>query len=153
MKRKHAKEVYPGLILGGILDIDDMLELDPDVLVPLDHLPACVKDKGYSGEILYCPIPDFNILPDDELDRLIDKIIAHLEDGKRIAIFCIGGHGRTGYVAACVLFMLGERDPVSFLHNNYTPCAIETDIQYKAIERYKVRNRDRYIRKYGEQRI
>ena len=26
MKRKHAKEVYPGLILGGILDIDDMLE-------------------------------------------------------------------------------------------------------------------------------
>ena len=92
----EVTEICPGLLISGYRDVERMIQMGVDVLIPLDSLMGSVWDTGFRGEILYCPIPDFGILPDDVLDRLVSDIIRRLEDGKRLGMFCIGGHGRTG---------------------------------------------------------
>ena len=133
-------EVCPGLILGGIGDLDAMLEMKPDVLAPLDRLPGRVWQTGFRGGILYCPITDGDVLPDDVLDTLVAAIVGRIRAGKRVALFCLGGHGRTGYVAACTLFMLGASDPMPLLWKRYSPCAVETDVQEAAVSRFCLRH-------------
>lgn len=133
-------EIYTGLILGGINDLDAMLDLRPDVLAPLDRLPGRVWQTGFRGEILYYPITDREVLPDDVLDALVAAVVTRVRAGKRIALFCLSGHGRTGYVAACALYRLGVAEPMSFLWRNYSASAVETDVQMAAVERFCRRN-------------
>ncbi len=130
------REVIPGLILGGINSLDDMLEMKPDTLVPLDRLPGRVWQTGFRGEILYYPITDREVLPDDVLDQLVGQIVKRIRGGKKVALFCVGGHGRTGYVAACALFALDIPEPMPFLWKNYSPSAVETDVQVAAVNRF-----------------
>ena len=137
---QHAVEVIPGLILGGIIRLDEIPSLKPDVLVPLDWLPGWVWNSGFRGEIVYCPITDYGILPDDVLDRYAEKIAGLLREGKRVGMFCIGGHGRTGYMASCVLSALGEKQPVRFLREHYSYKAVETLEQEKAVGKFAGRH-------------
>ena len=133
-------EVCRGLSLGGIADLDAMLEMKPDALAPLDRLPGRVWQTGFRGEILYYPITDGDILPDDVLDALVAAIVGGIRAGKRVAVFCLGGHGRTGYVAACALFLLGVADPMPFLWKRYSPSAVETELQEAAVARFCLRH-------------
>ena len=132
----HATEVYPGLIVGGLWMLEDILNMQPDVLVPLDRLLGWVWDSGFRGEIIYCPITDYSILPDDVLDKITDTIVERIKKGQRVAVFCLGGHGRTGYVASCVLHLLGVKNPVAFLRENYHRKSVETAEQYEAVNRF-----------------
>ena len=120
-------EVVPGLILGSLRALNDILDRKPDVLFPLDRLPGWVWETGFRGEIVYYPITDYEALPDDVLDGLVAAVLERLKAGKRVAVFCIGGHGRTGYVAACVLYRLGQENPIAFLRQNYSPSAVESE--------------------------
>lgn len=131
-----ATEIYPGLIIGGLRNLEDIQRMKPDVLVPLDHLPGDIWETGYRGEILYCPISDRGVLPRDVLNRIVDIIIRCLEQGKRTAVFCIGGHGRTGYLTACVLYRLGITDPITYLRKNYSILAVETEEQEDEVQKY-----------------
>lgn len=133
---QHAKEVVPGLMLGGIMDLPFILKWRPDVLVPLSHVPGSIWDDGFRGEIVYYPIEDFSVLPEDVLERLVDDVTKRLKAGKKVALFCVGGHGRTGYVAACVLSRLGEKDPVGFLRKNYSESAVESCSQEREVRRF-----------------
>jgi len=132
----EAGEILSGLLLGGLRDLNEILAAEPDVLVPLDRLPGTVWDTGFRGEVLYYPITDMGVLPDDVLDALVDAILARLRDGKRVAFFCAGGHGRTCYVASCVLHRLGQDNPIAFLRRNYSMSAVETDVQAEAVFRF-----------------
>ena len=136
LPNSEALEIVPGLILGGLRDLPAMLEEKPDVLAPLDRLPGSVWESGFRGEILYCPVTDMGVLPDDVLDGLVGEIAARLRSGKRVALFCAGGHGRTGYVAACVLSRLGQKNPIAILRQSYSPSAVETDAQAEAVFRF-----------------
>ena len=138
-------EIVPGLILGSLRALNAMLEMKPDVLFPLDRLPGWVWDTDFRGEIVYYPIMDYCALPDDVLEQLVAAVLDRLQAGKRVAIFCIGGHGRTGYVAACVLHQLGKENPVAFLRQNYSPSAVESEEQELAIERFLQRWRRKSI--------
>lgn len=70
--REHeAKEIVPGLILGGLRDLRQILAMEPEVLAPLDRLPGEVWESGFRGEILYYPITDLGVLPDEVLDKLV----------------------------------------------------------------------------------
>ena len=133
-------EIAPGLILGGINDLDAMLAMRPDVLAPLDRLPGHVWQTGFRGEILYYPITDREVLPDDVLDELVKALLTRIRSGKRVALFCVGGYGRTGYVAACALFLLGVADPMPYLWRNYSASAVETELQMAAVERFCARH-------------
>ena len=136
-------EIYPGLILGGLADLDAMLGMKPDVLVPLDRLPGSIWRTGFRGEILYYPITDRDVLPDDVLYELVGQIAKRVEAGTRVALFCHGGYGRTGYVAACVLFRLGIAEPLTLLWQRYSPCAVETSAQDAAVLRFFERETSR----------
>jgi hypothetical protein len=138
-------EIVPGLILGSLRALNAMLEMKPDVLFPLDRLPGWVWDTDFRGEIVYYPIMDYCALPDDVLEQLVAAVLDRLQAGKRVAIFCIGGHGRTGYVASCVLHQLGKENPVAFLKQNYSPSAVESEEQELAIERFLQRWRRKRI--------
>ena len=133
---KHPTAIIPGLILGGIMDLTEIISMKPDVLVPLDSLPGDVWATGFRGEILYCPITDYSILPDDVLEKLVRQICKRIQNGKRVAVFCIGGHGRTGYISACVLFQHGIKNPIEYLRENYSPFAVESRAQESAVDRF-----------------
>lgn len=132
----QTTEIYPGVILGGLRDLDDILALKPDVLVPLDRVPGTIWEDGYRGEILYIPIVDESILPEHILESFIDQLLERICDKRRIAIFCIGGHGRTGYIASCLLYRLGIKNPIAYIRKNYSMQAVETEEQEDAVQAY-----------------
>ena len=129
-------EIVPGLLLGGLRKMQAILDWKPDVLVPLERVPGYIWKEGFRGEIVYYPICDYGTLPDDVLERLVDEVVARLHAGKRTAIFCVGGHGRTGYVSACVLYRLGIGNPIVFLREKYSVFAVESSEQELAVERF-----------------
>ena len=133
-------EVVPGLILGGLGRLRAILDLHPDTLLSLEAAPETLRAAGFRGEILYRPIPDGGVLPDDALEELVGSALARIRAGRRVAVFCAGGRGRTGYVAACILFLLGKEDPVAFLRRAYLPGAVETEAQEDAVERFRRRH-------------
>lgn len=86
----EVTEICPGLLISGYRDVARMVQMGADVLVPLDSLSGGIWDTGFQGEILYCPITDYGVLPDDVLEKLVRDIIKRLNDGKRLGMFCIG---------------------------------------------------------------
>ena len=135
--RAHqATEIYPGVILGGLRDLDGILALKPDVLVPLDRVPGTIWEEGYRGEILYIPIVDESVLPECVLENAVEQLLERICEKKRIAVFCIGGHGRTGYIASCLLYRLGIKDPITYIRKNYSLQAVETEEQEDAVQAY-----------------
>jgi len=106
-----------------------------NTLVPLDSMRANVWNQGFRGEVLYYPIEDYGVLPDDVLNDLASKIINRLKCGKKVGLFCLGGHGRTGYVASVVLGKLGWEDPIGFLRENYCKHAVESNDQIRHISK------------------
>ena len=129
-------EIMPGLMLGSVNDVEEMVLQGADVLVPLAFMDAGVWDTLFRGEVLYYPIRDWGVLPDDVLHELVDKICVRLDARKKVGLFCAGGHGRTGYVAACVLAKRGVKDPIGCLHREYSPKAVETQEQTEKIIAY-----------------
>lgn len=128
-------EVIKNLFCGSMTESLTMAA-DPvrvDVLIPLDSLDAEIWNLGFRGEVLYCPITDFGILPSDILNDLVSKILGRLNSNKKIGLFCLGGHGRTGYVASVVLGKLGYEDPIQFLRSKYCRGAVESNIQIQHI--------------------
>ena len=132
----ECKEIIPGLILGSVSDVEQMVEMGADVLVPLAYLDSDVWNTDFRGEILYCPIKDRGVLPFDVLRLLVNRILVRLDNEKKVALFCAGGHGRTGYIAGCVLANKGIKDPIGFLRKEYSPHAVETDAQAEEILTY-----------------
>ena len=129
-------EIIPGLLIGNVADAEDMVLRGADVLVPLAYLRGSIWQTSFRGEVMYYPVEDMKALPDDVLNELVDKICARLDEGKTVGLFCAGGHGRTGYVAGCVLARRGVKDPIGFIRTNYSPKAIETEQQANAVFAY-----------------
>lgn len=129
------REIVQNLYIGSVSDVSDMVRAGVDVLVPLAYLDGSIWSTGFRGEIIYCPITDGDVLPDDVIYVIVDMILNRLGKHK-VGLFCAGGHGRTGYVAACVLADLGVPDPIGYLRSNYSAKAIETDKQAQAVYRY-----------------
>ncbi len=65
------------------------------------HLP---KDNSHT--FINLPIKDMYITTDNKIRVLCDNIVKRLRTGKKVYIHCKGGHGRTGTVAAIVLYKL-----------------------------------------------
>ena len=126
-------EIVPGLLIGNVTDAAEMVRRNVDTLVPLAFLDGNIWRTGFRGEILYYPVTDMDVLPEDVLHDLVEKICSRLEAGKKVGMFCAGGHGRTGYVAACILARLGIKNPIGYLHRNYSPKAVESDRQANAV--------------------
>ena len=86
----ECKEIVPGLILGSVNDVEQMVEMGADVLVPLAYLESSVWNTDFRGEILYCPIKDRGVLPFDVLRTIVLKILIRLDQKKKVALFTEG---------------------------------------------------------------
>jgi len=125
-------EISKNLFIGSIYDVDYVM--DVDILIPLDSVSGDIWGSGFCGEVHYIPIEDFRILPQHIEEREIAYIINELQKGKKIAIFCLGGHGRTGYIASILLYKLnGVLDPIQYLRENYCKDAVESNSQVQRI--------------------
>lgn len=131
-------EICRNLFIGGLSSVSEMiLDKQVDVLVPLDSLDGNIWDLGFRGEILYYPIRDFGTLPYDVYCDLIDIIYQKLYlENKKVGLFCLGGHGRTGYVACGILGKLGYADPITQIRKVYCNSAVESNSQIKQIAKY-----------------
>jgi len=69
------------------------------------------------------------------LDTLVVQIITRINSGIDCIIFCQGGHGRTGYIAASVLGALGIEDPIAEIRKTCKDM-IESSEQINSIADY-----------------
>lgn len=67
------------------------------------------------------------------------EIISHMEQGKTVIVFCVGGHGRTGLALACLLRILEPNieDSVSEIRRRYCPRAIESPTQEEFVRTFR----------------
>jgi protein-tyrosine phosphatase len=98
-----------------------------DVLVPLDH------QYRYNGnrEVIMAIIPDYHPPGPDFAGILRDRVIPALEAGKRVLIFCLGSHGRTGTAIAGLIAMLEPEvdDPIEAVRKRHCGKSVETPEQ------------------------
>jgi len=133
---KGFTEIYPRIFVGKALDIDSRFLTNVDVLIPLDSVDGRIWSSGWRGDLFYMPIEDFSTLPADVQDWAVNETLDIYQSGKSIAIFCTGGHGRTGYFTSLILGKLGVEDPIDLLRTNYCEKAVECNSQVDAIAKY-----------------
>lgn len=131
----YAKEIKPSLYIGSIGNLQYFSQMGcVNVFILTEDLPDVYWPVGF--KTLHRPIRDGGILPDEELGKLVEEICASINSGKT-AICCASGHGRTGYVAACVLARYyNVENPVDYLREYYCIWTVENRIQINAVERY-----------------
>eukprot|EP01089_Gocevia_fonbrunei_P000340 TRINITY_DN10360_c0_g1_i1.p1 TRINITY_DN10360_c0_g1~~TRINITY_DN10360_c0_g1_i1.p1 ORF type:complete len:202 (-),score=28.92 TRINITY_DN10360_c0_g1_i1:12-617(-) len=61
-------------------------------------------------KFIHFPIPDQQVGPDEEVEKLVNQIIQELNNGEVIYMHCHGGHGRTGTIIALLLIKLYSVD-------------------------------------------
>jgi protein-tyrosine phosphatase len=95
--------------------------------VPLDH------QYRYNGnrEVIMAIIPDYHPPGPDFAGILRDRVIPALEAGKRVLIFCLGSHGRTGTAIAGLIAMLEPEvdDPIEAVRKRHCGKSVETPEQ------------------------
>lgn len=128
-------EIYPNIFLGEEDRWEKGLKkLNIDIAVPLSRMDGDVWDSGWRGDIFYVPITDYGVLPEEILIDKATELIGYVASGKSVAIFCMGGHGRTGYFTSAVLWLLGVHDPVQLIRDNYCKKAVESMKQIRQLE-------------------
>lgn len=76
----------------------------------------------------------------DTFDATIDELCDDLRAGSTVTVFCRGGLGRSGLVAACVLVRLGEKPAHAIARvRSARPGAVETREQERYVEAYAAR--------------
>ena len=140
IKYQEFVEIIPNFWIGSKMNILKLItSVDIDVLVPLDDLSPKVWEVGYFGQIDYCPIEDYGTLPINMETIISNRIVENLKNGKKVALFCYGGKGRTGYLASIVLRKMceiyHEFGVIGFLRENYNNEAVESLEQvYRCVE-------------------
>ena len=86
--------------------------------------------------------PDFGV-PQDQAtaDEQIREAFARARAGQRVEIACVGGHGRTGTVLACMAILVGvpAAEAVTWVRAAYCPRAVQEPAQQYWIDRYSER--------------
>jgi atypical dual specificity phosphatase len=135
-------EDFEDLRARGISSLISLTEYSPD--------STCLLKLGI--DLHRFPIPDMSIVSVETMDEIIAKIHSEIAFGKKTAVHCGAGLGRTGLVIACYLVSQGESGEESILRvRRLRPRSIETEEQEQFIldyhRRLKKRARNRGRRK------
>lgn len=104
-----------------------------DFIIPLEpRIPAAV---GQRVSILACPWQDFGPPPLGFEHFLRETVIPELKEGKKILVYCIGSHGRTGTFLASLVALLEPEtlDPIEAVRTRHCDRAVETRQQAEFI--------------------
>ena len=103
---------------------------------------VCVRSERVPGNVdVSLPIHDFEAPPTSALTDVTFALKSALRaalEGKDVYVGCMGGWGRTGLFMALLAKVAGVKDPVEFVRDNYTPHAVETDVQFKYVKAFDV---------------
>jgi len=132
------KEIIPNFFIGSKNTILNLLTSQSiDILIPLDSLTSEIWDLDYQGEIQYFPIEDYGVLPINVEKRLVSMIVDSLICEKKVALFCISGNGRTGYIASLVISAMYEvthkHGIIGWLRENHNEEAVESEEQIERV--------------------
>ena len=127
---------------------EDFEELRARGISSLISLTEYPPDSTYLSEfeigVYRFPIPDMSIVSVETMDEIIAKIHSEIAFGRKIAVHCGAGLGRTGLVVACYLVSQGESGEEAILHvRHIRPGSIETDEQEQFILDYHQRLKKR----------
>ena len=110
------------IFAGGTnyLGLEDLLEFD--VVISLTYVSVKTRKllvrRGV--KLKYHPLKDFGGVSDN-WQEFVQEIIRDLEEGKRVLVFCIGSHGRTGTFLASLVALLepGCEDPIAAVRERH----------------------------------
>ena len=115
-----------------------------DVVVPLaeEWLSTFTGLQAQFELVNQLVLEDFAGVPDDWSERLDAFLLPHLSAGKKVVIFCKGGHGRTGTVLSSLIARLEPSidDPILAARERYCQYCVETQSQAEAIFALKKQN-------------
>jgi hypothetical protein len=121
--------------LGGLqyLKAEDLESFD--VLVRLDRQISIPGGARGCQQVLEAFINDYQPPPVDYRKFLEEVLIPELAAGKKVLVFCIGSHGRTGTVLASLIALLEPdvRDPIKMARSRHCHKAVETYDQAKFV--------------------
>jgi hypothetical protein len=89
--------------------------------------------------------PDFGVPKDlTSADEQILEAYRRARDGHAVEVACIGGHGRTGTVLACMAVLAGVAPPdaVSWVRQHYCERAVQEPSQAYWMERFAERQQN-----------
>jgi hypothetical protein len=87
--------------------------------------------------------PDFGVPRDlTQADALIEEAFRRAQAGEDVEVACVGGHGRTGTVLACMAVLAGvpAADAVTWVRQHYCPRAVQEPSQQYWMERFAERH-------------
>jgi len=124
------------VLVGGTryMKVGDLRKAD--VVVPLieRRLSKRIRERF---NILPYPWPDFRPPPEGFKQFLEEKIVPLLHEGKKVLVFCVGGHGRTGTFLASLIALIESvaetPDPIAAVRERHCSHAVETLEQVAAV--------------------
>ena len=104
MPRLHERANYvtsDGLVAMGAEPIPLTLDIinDYDLVIDLRDTENGAY-VGYKGIYRNFPIPNGGVPTEQQLNDIMDLIKSYHQNGKSVYIHCVGGHGRSGTIAA-----------------------------------------------------
>lgn len=86
---------------------------------------------------LHLPVADFTAPTIAQLDAFVGAAEAAIADGRKVAVHCLGGHGRTGTMLAAWLIAGGDTADVAIARvRALRPGSIETESQLAILRAY-----------------
>jgi len=113
---------------------------DVDVFIALDGGGRKGK-RSYpwnDGVDIYFKVADMGV-PEDlsEFKNLLSYTATAMKKGKSVYVGCIGGHGRTGlFLAALTQVMIGDKDSITTVRENYCVKAVESTKQINWLHKH-----------------
>lgn len=121
------------VLAGGTLYLEPEDLQKAEIVIPLSgKVPAGL---GQRVSVLACPWEDFAPPPEGFEQFLREEVLPLLAEGKRLLIYCSGGHGRTGTFLASLIAILEPEtpDPIAAIRARYCQLAVETAEQARSI--------------------
>ncbi|HHT9133340.1 MAG TPA: dual specificity protein phosphatase 23 [Candidatus Avalokitesvara rifleensis] len=121
-----------------VSDFEFLKERDIDAIVSLTESPlsnTLIEEFGF--EYKHVPVEDLTAPTLEQIDEFVEFAVRMKKMGKKVAVHCEAGIGRTGTMLACYLVHGGysARDAVNEVRKK-RPGSIETVEQEEIIARY-----------------